>query len=64
MAIYNQCDALKVMLANMTDSLIIHVFIVANNIEKTVELYTKCSTQLGINIYEVCSKSIRTDHST
>jgi len=47
--LYNQCDALEVMLANITDRLIIHVLTVANNIEKTVKLYSKYSTQLGIN---------------
>ena len=51
MAIYNQFGALIVMLANMTDRLIIHVFTVASNIEKTMKLYSKWSTRLRINIY-------------
>ena len=39
------------MLANMTDRLNIHVLTVASNIQKTVKLYSKYSTQLRINIY-------------
>jgi len=41
MAIYIQCDAVEIMLANITDRLIIHVFTVANNIEKIPKLYSK-----------------------
>lgn len=51
MAIYNQCDALEVMLANITDRLIIHVLTVANNVENIVQLCSKHSTQLRINFY-------------
>jgi hypothetical protein len=51
MTMHNQCDALEVMVANITDRLIIHVPTVVNNIDKIVNLYSKYSSQLRINIY-------------